>query len=192
MAKNLPAVLRSVLYALRGGFLVRPFVIAFLVGTVGAVLSSIEERYPAIQSIVPWTLFPSHADPQVAHAILTTIATATMTVVSIVFAISRCNLHANNLPWVRHVGEMRMSVSAAHRGRGVGKALAGEIFSIARARGLKKLRARMAVSQGAAQNVLTSLGFRTEALLSDFVRNDHDLTESLVIVSRDFGERWSS
>jgi hypothetical protein len=39
---------------------------------------------------------------------------------------------------------------------------------------------------------LKSLGFRTEALLSDFVRNDNDLTESLVIMSRDFGERWAS
>jgi len=87
MTKNPPAVLRSVLYALRGGFLIRPFVIAFLLGTAGAVLSTIEELYPAIQAIVPWALFPSHADPQVAQAILTTIATATMTVVSIVFAI---------------------------------------------------------------------------------------------------------
>ena len=87
MTKKPPAVLRSALYALRGGFLIRPFVIAFLVGTAGAVLSAIEEQYPAIQAIVPWTLFPSHADPQVAQAILTTIATATMTVVSIVFAI---------------------------------------------------------------------------------------------------------
>ena len=106
--------------------------------------------------------------------------------------IGYCNLHTNNLPWIRHVGEIRMSVSAAHRGRGIGRALAGEIFSIARARGLKKLWARMAVSQEAAQNVFKSLGFRTEALLSDFVRNDNDLTESLVIMSRDFGERWAS
>ncbi len=87
MTNNSPAVLRSAFYALRGGFLIRPFLIAFLVGTAGAVLSAIEERYPAIQTVVPWTLFPSHADPQVAQAILTTIATATMTVVSIVFAI---------------------------------------------------------------------------------------------------------
>ena len=87
MTKNRPAVLRSALYALRGGFLIRPFVIAFLLGTAGAVLSAIEEQYPALQAIVPWTLFPSHADPQVGQVILTTIATATMTVVSIVFAI---------------------------------------------------------------------------------------------------------
>ena len=87
MTKNLPATVRSALYALRGGFLIRPFVIAFTAGAAGAVLSSLEERYPGIQAIVPKTLFPSHADPQVAQAILTTIATATMTVVSIVFAI---------------------------------------------------------------------------------------------------------
>jgi len=87
MTKNLPAVLRSVLYALRGGFLIRPLFIAFGLGAAGAVLSSFEEHYPAIQAIVPQTLFPSHADPQVAQVILSTIATATMTVVSIVFAI---------------------------------------------------------------------------------------------------------
>jgi uncharacterized membrane protein len=87
MMKDPPAALRSALYALRGGFLIRPLFIALTVGAAGAVLSSIEEQYPAIQAIVPSTLFPSRADPQVAQAILTTIATATMTVVSIVFAI---------------------------------------------------------------------------------------------------------
>ena len=97
-----------------------------------------------------------------------------------------CNLHTNNLPWLRHVGEIRMSVSAAHRGRRIGKALAREIFSIARARGLKKIWARMAVSQEAAQNVFKSLGFRTEALLSDFVTNENGLTEDLVIMSHNF------
>ena len=65
--------------------------------------------------------------------------------------IGYCNLHTNTLPWARHVGEIRIGVSAAYRGRGIGRALAGEIFSIARARGLKKLWARMAISQDAAQ-----------------------------------------
>ena len=36
MTKNLPAVLRSVLYALRGGFLIRPFAIFFALGAAGA------------------------------------------------------------------------------------------------------------------------------------------------------------
>jgi uncharacterized membrane protein len=53
----------------------------------GAVLSAVEEAYPAASAWVPVTLFPSHQDAQVAQAILSVIATSTMTVVSIVFAI---------------------------------------------------------------------------------------------------------
>jgi uncharacterized membrane protein len=87
MANRLPALLRSASYAFRGGFLIRPFVIALTLGAAGAVVSSLEERVPAIGSFVPEVLFPSHADPQVAQAILTSIATSIMTVVSIVFAI---------------------------------------------------------------------------------------------------------
>jgi len=87
MARNLPLLSASALYALRGGFLVRPFVIALALGAAGAVLTSLEERFPAISAVIPEVLFPSHADPQVAQAILTDIATSIMTVVSIVFAI---------------------------------------------------------------------------------------------------------
>jgi L-amino acid N-acyltransferase YncA len=99
--------------------------------------------------------------------------------------IGYCNLHTNNLPWIRHVGEMRMSVSAAHRGRGIGKALAGEIFSIARARGLKKLLARMASGQLGALKLFYSLGFRTQAILTGCVQNENGVTENLVIMALD-------
>src|SRR5271165_2940074 len=79
--------LRSVFFALRGGFLIRPFLISSVLGASGAVISAVEERFPELQQFVPYILFPSHGDPQVAQSILTTIATGTMTVVSIVFAI---------------------------------------------------------------------------------------------------------
>jgi uncharacterized membrane protein len=87
MARSLPVLFRSVLYAFRGGFLLRPLVIALSLGAAGAVLSSLEEQVPAIDGFVPTLLFPSHADPQIGQAILTDIATSIMTVVSIVFAI---------------------------------------------------------------------------------------------------------
>ena len=102
-----------------------------------------------------------------------------------------CNLRTNDLPWLHHTGEIRMSVSTAHRGQGIGRILAGKIFAIARARGLQKLWVRMALSQEAAQVVFKNLGFRTEALLSDFVKNENGLTDGLVIMSRDFREHWS-
>jgi uncharacterized membrane protein len=75
------------MYALRGGFLIRPFAIALFLGATGAVLSSLEETIPAIGTWVPSILFPSRQDPQVAQVILSDVATSIMTVVSIVFAI---------------------------------------------------------------------------------------------------------
>ena len=87
MKKRLAPIVRGVMYALRGGFLVRPLVIAAAIGLLGAVFSSLEEAIPAVSAWVPRTLFPSHADPQVAQIILGGIAASIMTVVSIVFAI---------------------------------------------------------------------------------------------------------
>src|SRR5271169_679916 len=87
MRERLSLWLRSVLYALRGGFLIRPFLIALVFGTAGAVLSFAEEYAPALNAWVPKVLFPAHQDPQVALTILAGIASSIMTVVSIIFAI---------------------------------------------------------------------------------------------------------
>jgi uncharacterized membrane protein len=75
------------MYNLRGGFLVRPLSIALTLGFAGALLSSLEETVPVVNTWVPGILFPSRADPQVAQVILSDIASSIMTVVSIVFAI---------------------------------------------------------------------------------------------------------
>src|ERR1035441_3387887 len=87
MNKRLPLLFRHIMYNLRGGFLVRPLIIALSLGFVGAVLSWLEETEPALSAWVPTALFPSHSDPQVAQVILGGIAASIMTVVSIVFAI---------------------------------------------------------------------------------------------------------
>src|SRR5579862_969907 len=87
MGKNLPIILRRAMYNLRGGFLVRPLIIAVVLGAAGALFSWLEEVFPSISSWVPAAIFPSHADPQIAQVILAGIAASMMTVVSIVFAI---------------------------------------------------------------------------------------------------------
>jgi uncharacterized membrane protein len=87
MHRRLPLLFRAIAYGLRGGFLIRPFVIALALGAAGGTLSSLEEQVPTLSAWVPVTLFPSRQDPQVAQVILSAIATSIMTVVSIVFAI---------------------------------------------------------------------------------------------------------
>jgi len=75
------------MYNLRGGFLVRPLIIAIVLGLAGGLLAGLDETAPAISAWVPAWLFPSHSDSQVAQLILGGIAASVMTVVSIVFAI---------------------------------------------------------------------------------------------------------
>ena len=87
MTKSLTLMFRHAMYNLRGGFLVRPLIIALTLGCAGALLSWWEETVPALSAWVPKALSPSHADPQVAQVILSVIAASIMTVVSIVFAI---------------------------------------------------------------------------------------------------------
>jgi len=87
MKKPSSSSLRALAYALRGGFLVRPLAIAISLGASAAILSHLEERYPFLQHAVPRVLFPSNTDAQSAQTILASVATSTMTVVSIVFAI---------------------------------------------------------------------------------------------------------
>jgi len=87
VSKSVPLLLRHAMYNLRGGFLVRPLTIALVLGCAGALLSWLEEEFPATSAWVPTVLFPSHADPQVAQVMLGGIAASIMTVVSIVFAI---------------------------------------------------------------------------------------------------------
>ena len=87
MDKRLPFWLRRAMYNLRGGFLLRPLIIALTLGFAGALLTWLEETFPALGQLVPVGLFPSHSDPQVAQVILSGIASSIMTVVSIVFAI---------------------------------------------------------------------------------------------------------
>jgi uncharacterized membrane protein len=85
--ERLRLLFRHTIYNLRGGFLIRPVTIALVLGLSGAVLSWIEESNPSIADWVPRVIFFSHTDPVVAQVVLSDIATSTMTVVSIVFAI---------------------------------------------------------------------------------------------------------
>ncbi len=72
---------------MRVGFLIRPLFIALAIGALGMYLSFLEEKYPHLRDWIPTLLFPTTEDPAVAQLILSNIATAMMTVVSIVFAI---------------------------------------------------------------------------------------------------------
>jgi RimJ/RimL family protein N-acetyltransferase len=95
------------------------------------------------------------------------------------------SLHHNEVTWQRHLGEVRMQVGPRYRSRGLGRALAGEIFTLARDLGLRKLVAQMTPDQKGAIATVERLGFRREALLQNFVIDRAGQMRDLIVMSYD-------
>jgi len=91
----------------------------------------------------------------------------------------------NEMLWTRHLGEIQLLVRPELRSLGLGSLLAHELFALARERGLKKIVARMAFDQRGAIRLFERLGFRAEALLTDYVIDRNDRTHDLIVMSYD-------
>ncbi len=95
------------------------------------------------------------------------------------------SLHLNETNWQRHLGEIRVQVGRGYRGIGLGRALATEVFAVARDLDLRKLIAQMPPDQKSAIATFEKLGFQPEALLQDFVVDRTGRTRDLVMMSYD-------
>jgi len=91
----------------------------------------------------------------------------------------------NRVAWQRHLGEIRTQVGLRFRSQGLGRALAGEIFALARERGLRRIVAQMTPDQKGALVTFERLGFRPAALLQDFVIDHAGRTRDLVVMAYD-------
>lgn len=87
--------------------------------------------------------------------------------------------------WARHIGNMRLLVSPNARGIGLGSVLANEVFTQAQTMGLQKIIAQMAADEQGARAVFEKLGFRVEALLTDYVMDRNGRTHDLIVMSYD-------
>jgi RimJ/RimL family protein N-acetyltransferase len=87
--------------------------------------------------------------------------------------------------WSAHVGELRILVSPAVRELGLGRELIQESFLIGLDLGLEKLTVRMTLDQERAITVFEEMGFKTEALLRDHVKDSEGEKHDLIIMSHD-------
>lgn len=95
------------------------------------------------------------------------------------------SLHHGQTRWTRHLGEIRLLMAPGQRGRGVGRLLGQEVFSIAHGLGLQRVVVRVASGQNTARRLFERLGFHMEALLADWVIDRSGRTEDLVLMSYD-------
>ena len=87
--------------------------------------------------------------------------------------------------WSSHVGELRILVSPDARDIGLGRVLIQESFLIGLDLGLEKLTVRMLLDQEKAMAVFEDMGFKTEALLKNHVKDTNGDTHDLLMLSHD-------
>lgn len=81
------------------------------------------------------------------------------------------SIHFSSDRRTRHVGEIRFLVANAARGNGLGRILLQQSFLWALEHDLEKISVCMTLDQMGARVALSELGFETEALLKDHVRD---------------------
>ena len=93
--------------------------------------------------------------------------------------------------WSSHVGEIRVLVGENSRDIGLGRLLIQESFLVGLDIGLEKLTAQMTVDQDGAIKVFEEMGFRTEALLKDHVKDRDGEKHDIIILSHDVDRFYS-
>ncbi|MDZ4857835.1 MAG: GNAT family N-acetyltransferase [Candidatus Hydrogenedentes bacterium] len=97
-------------------------------------------------------------------------------------------LHYNETWWTRHLGQIRILVEGERRKLGIGRKLAVELFQLAREKKLHRLFVQLAADQPRVRQLFEDLGFRAEALLTDWVIDRDNRTHDLLIMSHHVGD----
>jgi ribosomal protein S18 acetylase RimI-like enzyme len=94
--------------------------------------------------------------------------------------------------WSSHVGEIRLVVDPAARGRGIGRELARHAVHDAVELGLAKLVVEVIADQMELIAMFVALGFDAEALLSNHVRDRTGRIRDLLVLSNDVESQFAA
>jgi len=96
--------------------------------------------------------------------------------------IGDATLHQQLGGWKRHIGRISVLVHPQYRGRGLAKALVGEIVDIASNLGLEKVEAEFIGEQEAAIKMFALLGFSNLLRLENYVKDMQAIPHDYVLM----------
>lgn len=104
--------------------------------------------------------------------------------------VADATLHRRQGGWTSHVGKVRLVVDRAFRGKGLGSKMVLELIGIAERAGLEKLVAEVMETQQSAVRAFERLGFKPEAKLSNFVKDQEGKAHDVLIMVHDITPIW--
>jgi ribosomal protein S18 acetylase RimI-like enzyme len=99
--------------------------------------------------------------------------------------IGDATLHQQLGGWKRHIGRVSVLVHPQFRGRGLAKALVGEIVEIARNIGMEKVEAEFIGGQETAIHMFAMLGFSNLLRLENYVKDMQAVAHDYVLMGLD-------
>jgi GNAT superfamily N-acetyltransferase len=96
--------------------------------------------------------------------------------------IGDATLHQQLGGWKRHVGRVSVLVHPDFRGRGLARALVGEVIDIARSASLEKVEAEFIGEQETAIKMFAMLGFSQLLRLEDYVKDMQAITHDYILM----------
>ena len=97
--------------------------------------------------------------------------------------VGEASLRPSDVPWTRHVGEVRVITSPKVRRRGLGRRLLTEIMEAARAAGIEMLTAEMTVEQEGACRMFEHMGFKEEGRFHNYARDQAGAPHDLLVMT---------
>ena len=92
--------------------------------------------------------------------------------------------------WERHSAELRAFVAGDWRRRGVGTMLIKALHERAMRRNVERLVTRVAAPQTSARHICERLGFRVDAVLPGYIRDEYGNAETMVVLSCTMDALW--
>ncbi|HEV2438118.1 MAG TPA: GNAT family N-acetyltransferase [Verrucomicrobiae bacterium] len=96
--------------------------------------------------------------------------------------IGDATLHQQLGGWRRHIGRVSVLVHPEFRGRGLARALVGEIIEIARGAGLERVEAEFIGEQETAIKMFAMLGFSQLLRLEDYVKDMQAISHDYILM----------
>lgn len=93
--------------------------------------------------------------------------------------------------WGKNQGELRVIVAKEFQRKGLGMIMMRELYFIALKARVEKIVGKIMKPQVAAQKICRKLGFRKEAVMHEYVRDQAGLPQDFVIMTCDINNLWA-